>query len=230
MDKPWKLGNKLDKEWSKNKDIEWKYVKGKRTPFLNGKQLTVGTRHRDLLKAAGGDLSNAFRDILKIGRIGKNPEFDEYGRPLNILEAEYRKRGAYAKAKEQSPDVQPRTWSNAYGSKSDKPSSIEKIEKKEEIPSDKPFKNTVGGDGSVKKSSNTNETSGYEDEHPLSDPDYNPESTKKNRPIKRGAIEKENVKRFGEDVVDKLKIKHADWKKARKSGTLDKWRKKYGVK
>ena len=151
MDKPWKLGNKLDKEWSKNKDIEWIYVKGKRTPFLNGKQLTVGTRHRDLLKAAGGDLSNAFRDILKIGRRGKNPEFDEYGRPLNILEAEYRKRGAYAKAKEQSPDVQPRTWSNAYGSKSDKPSSIEKIEKKEEISSDKPFKNTVGGDGSVKK-------------------------------------------------------------------------------
>jgi len=71
---------------------------------------------------------------------------------------------------------------------------------------------------------------GYEDEHPLSDPDYNRESTKKNKPIKRGAIERENVKRFGEDVVDKLKIKHADWKKARKSGTLDKWRKKYGVK
>ncbi len=67
----------------------------------------------------------------------------------------------------------------------------------------------------------------YEDEHPLSDPDYNPESTKKNRPIKRGAIEKENVKRFGKDVVDELKNKHAEWKEARKSGTLDKWREKW---
>ena len=143
--------SKLQKALEKQKDIEWIYVKGKRTPFLNGKQVTVGTRHRDLLKAAGGDLSNAFRDILKIGRRGKNPEFDEYGRPLNILEAEYRKRGAYAKAKEQSPDVQPRTWSNDPTQKYNKPSSVDNPVKEEKIPPDKPFKNTVGGNGSVKK-------------------------------------------------------------------------------
>ena len=128
--------SKLQKALEKQKDIEWIYVKGKRTPFLNGKQVTVGTRHRDLLKAAGGDLSNAFRDILKIGRRGKNPEFDEYGRPLNILEAEYRKRGAYAKAKEQSPDVQPRTWSNDPTQKYNKPSSVDNPLKEEKVPPD----------------------------------------------------------------------------------------------
>ena len=66
-------------------------------------------------------------------------------------------------------------------------------------------------------------------EHPLSDPDYNPESTKRNRPSKMNPIERENRKRFGDEKIDALKIRHADWKKARKAGTLDKWRKKYGV-
>ena len=42
-------------------------------------------------------------------------------------------------------------------------------------------------------------------------------------------IERENRKRFGDEKIDALKIRHADWKKARKAGTLDKWRKKYGV-
>ena len=89
MDKPWKLGNKLNKKWEKNKNIKWKYVKGKRTPFRNGKELKIGTRPKELIKAAGSDLSNAFRDFLKIGRLGKNPQFDvETGRPLNLLEAQ----------------------------------------------------------------------------------------------------------------------------------------------
>tara|TARA_R100001463_G_scaffold25808_1_gene60928 strand:+ start:273 stop:1022 length:750 start_codon:yes stop_codon:yes gene_type:complete len=51
------------------------------------------------------------------------------------------------------------------------------------------------------------------------------ESTSK----KMGAIERENRKRFGDKKIDDLKIRHADWKKARKAGTLDQWRKKYGV-
>ena len=42
-------------------------------------------------------------------------------------------------------------------------------------------------------------------------------------------IERENRKRFGDEKIDALKIRHADWKKARKAGTLDQWRKKYGV-
>ena len=46
---------------------------------------------------------------------------------------------------------------------------------------------------------------------------------------KMGAIERENRKRFGDKKIDDLKIRHSDWKKARKAGTLDKWRKKYGV-
>ena len=66
-------------------------------------------------------------------------------------------------------------------------------------------------------------------EHPLSDHDYNPESTKRNRPPKMNPIERENRKRFGDEKIDALKIRHADWKKARKAGTLDKWRKKYRV-
>ena len=46
---------------------------------------------------------------------------------------------------------------------------------------------------------------------------------------KMGAIERENRKRFGDEKIDALKIRHSDWKKARKAGTLDQWRKKYGV-
>ena len=81
--------SKVSKALKKNKNIKWKYVKGKRTPFRNGKELKIGTRPKELIKAAGSDLSNAFRDFLKIGRLGKNPQFDvETGRPLNLLEAQ----------------------------------------------------------------------------------------------------------------------------------------------
>tara|TARA_B100000902_G_scaffold3692_1_gene4746 strand:+ start:20297 stop:20860 length:564 start_codon:yes stop_codon:yes gene_type:complete len=44
---------------------------------------------------------------------------------------------------------------------------------------------------------------------------------------KMGAIERKNREIHGGEAVDKLKIKHADWKKARKAGTLDKWKEKY---
>ena len=44
---------------------------------------------------------------------------------------------------------------------------------------------------------------------------------------KMGAIEKKNRKIHGDKAINKLKIKHADWKKARKEGTLDKWKEKY---
>ena len=81
--------SKVLKTLKKNEDIEWRYVRGKRTPFRNGKELKIGTRPKELIKAVGGDLSNAFRDVLKIGRVGKNPQFDpETGRPLNMLEAQ----------------------------------------------------------------------------------------------------------------------------------------------
>ena len=66
-------------------------------------------------------------------------------------------------------------------------------------------------------------------ESTLIDPGYNSESTKRNRPPKMNPIERENRKRFGDEKIDALKIRHADWKKARKAGTLDQWRKKYGV-
>ena len=46
---------------------------------------------------------------------------------------------------------------------------------------------------------------------------------------KMGAIERKNRKIFGDKKIDALKIRHADWKKARKAGTLAQWRKKYGV-
>ena len=44
---------------------------------------------------------------------------------------------------------------------------------------------------------------------------------------KMGSIEKKNRKIHGDTAINKLKIKHADWKKARKAGTLDEWKKKY---
>tara|TARA_R100001443_G_scaffold86895_1_gene93519 strand:- start:494 stop:1054 length:561 start_codon:yes stop_codon:yes gene_type:complete len=44
---------------------------------------------------------------------------------------------------------------------------------------------------------------------------------------KMGSIEKKNRKIHGDTAINKLKIKHADWKKARKEGKLDEWKKKY---
>ena len=40
-------------------------------------------------------------------------------------------------------------------------------------------------------------------------------------------LEKANRARFGDEAVDTLKIKHSEWKKARKAGTLDAWEKKW---
>ena len=67
----------------KNKDIEWKYVNGVLTPFRNGKEVKLWTRHKELGKAVSGDLSNAFRDILKVpskalSRFAKNPNIKDY--------------------------------------------------------------------------------------------------------------------------------------------------------
>ena len=40
-------------------------------------------------------------------------------------------------------------------------------------------------------------------------------------------IEQKNRELFGDKRIDALKIKHAEWKKARKEGTLKEWEKKY---
>ena len=57
----------------------------------------------------------------------------------------------------------------------------------------------------------------------------NASSSSPNTYKRMNPIERENRKRFGDEKIDALKIRHADWKKARKAGTLDQWRKKYGV-
>ena len=85
------------------------------------------------------------------------------------------------------------------------------------------------GPSETKKVEKTRGATGYEDHHPLSDPDYNPESSKRNRPPRMNPLERENRKRFGDAKIDALKIRHKEWKEARKAGTLDQWRKKYGV-
>ena len=71
------------KTLKKDKNIEWKYVNGKLTPFRKGKELKIGTRPKELAGADGRDLSNAFRDILKvpskaISRFSKNPNIKDY--------------------------------------------------------------------------------------------------------------------------------------------------------
>ena len=75
--------SKVLKTLKKNKDIEWKYVNGVLTPFRNGKEVKLWTRHKELGKAVSGDLSNAFRDILKVpskalSRFAKNPNIKDY--------------------------------------------------------------------------------------------------------------------------------------------------------
>lgn len=71
------------KTLKKDKNIEWKYVNGKLTPFRKGKELKIGTRPKELAGAVGKDLSNAFRDILKIpsgalSGLAKNPNIKDY--------------------------------------------------------------------------------------------------------------------------------------------------------
>ena len=41
------------------------------------------------------------------------------------------------------------------------------------------------------------------------------------------SIEKKNREIHGDTAINKLKIRHADWKKARKEGKLKEWEKKY---
>ena len=47
---------------------------------------------------------------------------------------------------------------------------------------------------------------------------------------KMHSIEKKNRKIHGDTAVDRLKQKHKEWKKARKEGKLDEWKKKWGKK
>jgi hypothetical protein len=75
--------SKVSEALKKNKNIKWKYVNGVLTPFRDGKKLKVGTRPKELTKAVGRDLSNAFRDILRIPSKGvsgltQNPNIKEY--------------------------------------------------------------------------------------------------------------------------------------------------------
>ena len=44
---------------------------------------------------------------------------------------------------------------------------------------------------------------------------------------KMHALERKNRKIHGDKAIDALKIKHKEWKAARKAGTLDEWKKKY---
>ena len=196
-----KIASRKKQQWMKRMK-EAGYILVGENAFKRTKDKTSPSGYRDtLVTSYGKDFRNKFQ-----------------GMNLPASAGYQNKSGDFEQAKAENPGVQPRTWTETplYDqvdklviSKKTKQNEL-KIPNNEKIPEE-------------------TKNEGYEDEHPLIDPDYNPESTKKNRPIKRGAIERENVKRFGKDVVDKLKIRHADWKKARKAGTLDQWRKKYGV-
>lgn len=50
---------------------------------------------------------------------------------------------------------------------------------------------------------------------------------KKKKKKKMHSIEKKNREIHGDTAINKLKIRHADWKKARKEGKLKEWEKKY---
>ena len=50
---------------------------------------------------------------------------------------------------------------------------------------------------------------------------------KKSSGKKMHSIEKKNREIHGNKAVDRLKTKHKEWKKARKEGKLDEWRKKW---
>ena len=52
-------------------------------------------------------------------------------------------------------------------------------------------------------------------------------SSKKTTGTGRKSIEASNRKIHGDKKIDALKIKHSEWKKARKEGTMDEWNKKY---
>ena len=122
----------------------WKYENGKAVYYKKGKILN----NRQQLLSLGKDIAaplvsgaQVIRDRLKISPLSETGE----------TAFEYKDRtGAYKR--EQLPDVQPRTWSNDPTQKYNKPSSVDNLPvKKEKIPSDEPFKNTVEGNGSVKK-------------------------------------------------------------------------------
>jgi len=50
---------------------------------------------------------------------------------------------------------------------------------------------------------------------------------KKKKYTARDRMREKNEERFGKEAVNKLKIKHSEWKKARKEGKLKEWEKKY---
>jgi len=52
-------------------------------------------------------------------------------------------------------------------------------------------------------------------------------SSKKTTGTGKKSIESSNRKIHGDKKIDALKIKHSEWKKARKEGTMDEWNKKY---
>ena len=52
-------------------------------------------------------------------------------------------------------------------------------------------------------------------------------STKTKTGSARNTTEAKNRKIHGDKKIDALKIKHSEWKKARKAGTLDAWEKKW---
>ena len=50
---------------------------------------------------------------------------------------------------------------------------------------------------------------------------------KKKKYTARDRMREKNEERFGKEAVNRLKIRHSEWKKARKEGKLKEWEKKY---
>jgi hypothetical protein len=80
--------------------------------YRDGKLLPVGTRPKELAIATGRNLGNAFRDILKIGRWGKNPQLDYRGYPINLLDMKRRNLLAAEKMEEAQDSLDPYTTSD----------------------------------------------------------------------------------------------------------------------
>ena len=55
----------------------------------------------------------------------------------------------------------------------------------------------------------------------------NQSSDSNKKKLKMHSIERKNREIHGNKAVDRLKTKHKEWKKARKEGKLDEWRKKW---
>ena len=108
------------KQYDPKTKTGWKYENGVSVYYKKGKKLNNRQQLLSLGEEIVAPLVSGAKTIRDKLRISPSSETGE-----SVFE--YKKRtGAYER--EQFPDVQPRTWSNAYGSKSDKPSSIEKME------------------------------------------------------------------------------------------------------